>query len=122
VEEPLLPEEPLLKVGDSIPQPAPVDILESDMEGSIVHYGSIPVGIDTNRSSRSFDRSLGRIKPWFQCGCLLMDAKTVLDKLKIVNFWRCLDNDGVKLWKGRFTQIYKRPTVSNDRKPIDQFA
>lgn len=46
MEEPLLPEEPLLKVGDSIPQPAPVDILESDMEGSIVHYGSIPVGID----------------------------------------------------------------------------
>ena len=52
--------------------------------------------------------------------CLLMDAKTVL--LKIVNFWRCLDNDGVKLWKGKLTKIYKRPTVSNDRKPSDQFA
>jgi hypothetical protein len=51
-----------------------------------------------------------------------MDAKTVLDKLKIVNFWRCLDSDGVKLWKGKFTQVYKRPSASNDRKAADQFA
>jgi hypothetical protein len=126
VEEPLLiVEEPLLlTVGGSIPHPAPVDILDDDMEGAIVYYGLIPVGIDWTDSKsvqQYFQPIAGKTKTQVP-KCLLMDAKTVLDKLKIVNFWRCLDSDGVKLWKGKFTQVYKRPSASNDRKAADQFA
>jgi hypothetical protein len=127
VEEPLLiVEEPLLlTVGGSIPHPAPVDILDDDMEGAIVYYGLIPVGVDWTDSNKSvqqyFQPIAGKTKTQVP-KCLLMDAKTVLDKLKIVNFWHCLDSDGVKLWKGKFTQVYKRPSASNDRKAADQFA
>lgn len=122
--EPLLTEESLLQVGGSIPHPAPVDILCDGMDGAIVHYGSIPIGTDwTDGKSVHM-----KFQPIFEKTrtmvpmCLLMDAKTVLDKLKIVNFWRSLDKDGVALWKGKLAKIYKRPTVSNDRKSSDQFA